>query len=600
LELNPFKMSSKTNTADQKEIPEVIKDESRPTHKKYERGRFLGKGGFAKCYELRDMAIQDSPVVAGKIVPKSLLVKQHQREKMAQEISLHKTLNHPYIVKLYSYFEDKDFVYIILELCRRRSLMELHKRRKAITEPETRYFMKQILLGVKYLHDNKIIHRDLKLGNIFLNDNMEIKLGDFGLATKVDYDGERKRTLCGTPNYIAPEVLTKKGHSYEVDIWSIGCIMYTLLVGKPPFETQTLKDTYNRIRKNEYHIPSRVGPLANSLIVRLLQDDPTKRPSLGTMLKDDFMTLGYMPHNLPVSCLTMAPRFDARDRAPLIAVKGGTQKISNALVSGEVDGRLQSNTKSGQKLGIGSENEIPKQCYLSELHQQLEKVVKSNPTSRATVMEDEAEDPKLSPMYWVSKWVDYSDKYGFGYALCDESIGVVFNDLTKLLLLSDGSNIHYIDFDSNEHYYSLKNYPSPIEKKVKLLNYFMNYMKEHLLKAGANMELKERDELSRIPALKTWFRTSRAVVMHLTNGTLQINFFKDHTKIILCPLMGAVTYIDDQRNHRTFSFELIEKHGCGAELATRLSYAFDKVVTMLQSSNKSAAQHTNQNLGTNA
>jgi len=585
-------MSSKSTT-EQKEIPEIIKDEQKS--KKYERGRFLGKGGFAKCYELKDF--DSGHYSAGKIVPKSLLSKSHQREKMAQEISLHKTLSHKYIVKLMTYFEDRDFVYIILELCRRRSLMELHKRRKAITEPETRYFMRQILLGVKYLHDNKIIHRDLKLGNIFLNDDMEIKLGDFGLATKVDYDGERKRTLCGTPNYIAPEVLTKKGHSYEVDIWSIGCIMYTLLVGKPPFETQTLKDTYNRIRKNEYHIPSRVGPLANSLIVRLLQDDPSKRPSLDSMLKDDFMLLGYMPVNLPVSCLTMAPRFDARDRAPLIAIRGGTQKVSNALGSGEVDGRLQSNTKSAQKLGTGAESEMPKQCYLVELHQQLEKVVKSNPTSRATVMEDEAEDPKLSPMYWVSKWVDYSDKYGFGYALCDESIGVVFNDLTKLLLLSDGSNIHYIDFDSNEHYYSLKTYPSQIEKKVKLLNYFMNYMKEHLLKAGANMELKERDELSRIPALKTWFRTSRAVVMHLTNGTLQINFFKDHTKIILCPLMGAVTYIDDQRNHRTFSFELIEKHGCGAELATRLSYAFDKVVTMLQSSNKSAAQHTNQNLG---
>merc|ERR1719211_658083 len=199
-------------------------------------------------------------ISAGKIVPKSLLVKSHQREKMAQEISLHKTLNHPYIVKLFSYFEDKDFVYIILELCRRRSLMELHKRRKAVTEPETRYFMNQILLGVKYLHNQKIIHRDLKLGNIFLNDEMEIKLGDFGLATKENFDGERKRTLCGTPNYIAPEVLTKKGHSYEVDIWSIGCILYTLLVGKPPFETQTLKDTSKRIRANEYHVPSRVGP----------------------------------------------------------------------------------------------------------------------------------------------------------------------------------------------------------------------------------------------------------------------------------------------------------------------------------------------------
>ena len=99
----------------------------------------------------------------------------------------------------------------------------------------------------------------------------QIKIGDFGLATKENYEGERKRTLCGTPNYIAPEVLTKKGHSYEVDIWSIGCIMYTLLVGKPPFETQTLKDTYKRIRANEYHVPSKVGSLAKLLIRKLLQ-----------------------------------------------------------------------------------------------------------------------------------------------------------------------------------------------------------------------------------------------------------------------------------------------------------------------------------------
>ena len=84
------------------------------------------------------------------------------------------------------------------------------------------------------------------------------------------------------------------------------------------------------------------------------------------------------------------------------------------------------------------------------------------------------------------------------------------------------SNIHYIDYESQEHYYSMQKFPPTIEKKVKLLNYFMNYMKEHLLKAGANMEVGERDELSRIPALKTWFRTSRAVVMHLTNGTLQV------------------------------------------------------------------------------
>lgn len=95
------------------------------------------------------------------------------------------------------------------------------------------------------------------------------------------------------------------------------------------------------------------------------------------------------------------------------------------------------------------------------------------------------------------------------------------------LLPSSLSNIHYIDFEGREHYYTLQDFPSSLEKKVKLLNYFRNYMKEHLLKAGAEMAAKEGDELSRIPALKTWFRTSRAVVMHLTNGTLQVRSYCD-------------------------------------------------------------------------
>lgn len=87
---------------------------------------------------------------------------------------------------------------------------------------------------MKYLHSHRVIHRDLKLGNLFLSDKMEIKLGDFGLATKLEFDNERKKTICGTPNYIAPEILEGKesGHSYEVDVWSFGVIAYTLLIGR--------------------------------------------------------------------------------------------------------------------------------------------------------------------------------------------------------------------------------------------------------------------------------------------------------------------------------------------------------------------------------
>ena len=154
-------------------------------------------------------------------------------------------------------------------------------------------------------------------------------------------------------------------------------------------------------------------------------------------------------------------------------------------------------------------------------------------------MEDEAEDPKAQPIVWVSKWVDYSDKYGFGYSLNDDSIGVVFNDQTKLLLLADGVNIHYIDNESREYYYTINEFPLTLDKKVMLLNHFRKYMKVNL-KAGANTEPLEEDQLSRIPALKTWFRTSKAVVMLLTNGTMQINLLNDHTKIILCPLLNPV------------------------------------------------------------
>merc|ERR1719317_915995 len=95
---------------------------------------------------------------------------------------------------------------------------------------------------------------------------------------------------------------------------------------------------------------------------------------------------------------------------------------------------------------------------------------------------------------------------------------------------------------------------------------------------------RDGDELARIPSLRTYFRTRSAIILHLTNGTLQINFFEDHSKVILCPLMGAVTYINEKRKHRTFRFDLIKEHGCSEELGTRLKYVLEKVETMINSS----------------
>jgi len=165
--------------------------------------------------------------------------------------------------------------------------------------------------ALKYLHSHRVIHRDLKLGNLFISGKMELQLGDFGLATKLDFDGEKKRTICGTPNYIAPEVIEgKQGHSYEVDTWSLGVIIYTLLIGKPPFETSNVKKTYSRIRTIAYSFPDHVNisDRAKFLIKRLLVKDPTKRLDLDEIMQTDFMThYKNTPATLPSSLLVCPP-----------------------------------------------------------------------------------------------------------------------------------------------------------------------------------------------------------------------------------------------------------------------------------------------------
>lgn len=560
-----------------KEIPDVLVDPR--TMKRYARGRFLGKGGFAKCYEITDM--ETKQVFAGKIVPKSLILKQHQREKMTSEIAIHKSLNHANVVGFHGFFEDDDFVFVVLEICRRRSLLELHKRRKAVTEPEARYYMTQLLKGVHYLHKNRVIHRDLKLGNIFLNDDMELKIGDFGLATKIEFDGERKKTLCGTPNYIAPEVLCKKGHSYEVDIWSLGCILYTLLVGKPPFETSCLKETYNRIKKNNYTIPWHINPLASNLIKRMLHAEPAQRPTIAELEVDEYFTTGYIPVRLPTTCLTVPPRFsiapntstELSQRRPLTAInnQAGTEHV-------------------GMKEEHMQREPEPAECHIKEMLLQLNTIIAAKPSEKAVICQEEAEDPACIPIFWISKWVDYSDKYGLGYQLCDNSVGVLFNDYTRLMMYTDGDSLQYIDKTATESYLSARSFPPALNKKITLLKYFRNYMSEHLLKAGANMARRDGDELARLPYLSLWFRTKSAIVLHLTNGTVQINFFLDHTKLILCPFMNAVTYIDEKREFRTYKLSLLEEFGCTKELASRLRYAKLMVEKLLDSKPSPAAQ----------
>ncbi|XP_037037150.1 serine/threonine-protein kinase polo [Bradysia coprophila] len=572
--------SHKTDDKAAADIPEYLMDSKKGVT--YKRLRFFGKGGFAKCYEIRET--KSEQIFAGKIVPKSLMIKHNQREKMTQEIAIHQSLEHKNIVKFLSFFEDPTNVYIVLELCKKRSMMELHKRRRVITDYECRFYVYQILEGVKYLHDHNIIHRDLKLGNLFLNDQLNVKIGDFGLATRIEFDGERKKTLCGTPNYIAPEILTKTGHSFEVDIWSIGCVMYTLLVGQPPFETKTLRDTYSKIKKCDYKMPISVRRSAADMIIAMLQSNPQKRPSVNKLYLFEFIKNHHIPSFLPTSCLTMAPRADE--------IEGGERDIGvNRRPLLEINDNLDENAGvtflkknlHDQITACGSiaKNNAEYKSDIESLLHQLTNMLNNKPKRHAHLDSDENTDPAAQPLFWVSKWVDYSDKYGFGYQLCDEGVGVMFNDTTKLIMLANGINVHFVEKDGKEKYMTTQAYPSDMDKKMKLLSYFKRYMTEHLVKAGGSAVVEQSDSVSRIPHMHTWFRTTCAVVMHLTNGSVQFNF-SDHVKIILCPRMSSVTYIDNETNFRTYRFATIQERGLTNDLYQKLRYAHEKIKTLLQ------------------
>ncbi len=193
------------------------------------------------------------------------------------------------------------------------------KRRKRLTEPETAFFMRQLLEATKYLHEQLVIHRDLKLGNLFLDKNINIKVGDLGLATKLESPDEKRKTICGTPNYIAPEVIqgdrSTRGHSFEVDVWSMGVIMFTCLVGKPPYEAKDVKATYQRILANEYSFPDDI-PISDDgkdLICRMLQSNPVDRPSLEEIAAHPFFTAHVIPEILPANATHVAPKWENND-----------------------------------------------------------------------------------------------------------------------------------------------------------------------------------------------------------------------------------------------------------------------------------------------
>uniref|UniRef100_A0A8C4LYL6 polo kinase n=1 Tax=Equus asinus TaxID=9793 RepID=A0A8C4LYL6_EQUAS len=567
------------------EVSRIIVDPT--TGKRYCRGKVLGKGGFAKCYEMTDLT--NNKVYAAKIIPHSRVAKPHQREKIDKEIELHRILHHKHVVQFYHYFEDKENIYILLEYCSRRSMAHILKARKVLTEPEVRYYLRQIVSGLKYLHEQEILHRDLKLG-----------------------------------------------HGCESDIWALGCVMYTMLLGRPPFETTNLKETYRCIREARYTMPSSLLAPAKHLIASMLSKNPEDRPSLDDIIRHEFFLQGFTPDRLSSSCCHTVPDFHLsspaknffkkaaaalfggkKDKARYIDTQNRASKEDEEIYKLRHDLKKTSITQQPSKHRTDEELPPPTTTVARsgttavENKQQIGDAIRmivrgtlGSCSSSSECLEDstmgsvadtvarvlrgclenmpEADcipKEQLSTSFqWVTKWVDYSNKYGFGYQLSDHTVGVLFNNGAHMSLLPDKKTVHYYAELGQCSVFPATDAPEQFISQVTVLKYFSHYMEENLMDGG---DLPSVTDIRRPRLyLLQWLKSDKALMMLFNDGTFQVNFYHDHTKIIICSQNEEylLTYINEDRISTTFRLTTLLMSGCSSELKNRMEYALNMLL----------------------
>ncbi|KAF8039440.1 hypothetical protein BT93_B1854 [Corymbia citriodora subsp. variegata] len=265
---------------------------------KYELGRTLGEGNFGKVKFAAD--VESGQGYAVKIIEKARIVDLKITDQIKREIGTLKLLKHPNVVRLQEVLASKTKIYMVLEYATGGELFDRIASRGRLPEAEGRKLFQQLIDGVSYCHDKGVFHRDLKLENILVDSRGNIKITDFGLSALPQHfrDDGLLHTTCGSPNYVAPEVLNNRGYDGATsDVWSCGVILYVILTGYLPFDDRNLAVLYQKIFKGETHIPKWLSPGAKSLIRRILDPNPVTRITMDGIKADNWFRQDYNPAN---------------------------------------------------------------------------------------------------------------------------------------------------------------------------------------------------------------------------------------------------------------------------------------------------------------
>lgn len=249
--------------------------------------RMVGQGAFGKVFQVRKKGIdenfdngQDDGIFAMKVMRKDTIIKKNHVDYMKAERDILTKVVHPFIVQLQCSFQTKSKLYLILDFINGGHLFYHLYRQGIFSEDQARVYTAEIVSAVSHLHKNGIVHRDLKPENILMDTEGHVMLTDFGLAKEID-ESSRSNSMCGTTEYMAPEILLSKGHNKDADWWSVGILLYEMITGQPPFTHTNRKKLQQRIIQEKVKLPPYLTSEAHSLLRGLLQKEPSMRLGSG-------------------------------------------------------------------------------------------------------------------------------------------------------------------------------------------------------------------------------------------------------------------------------------------------------------------------------
>jgi len=240
--------------------------------------RVLGKGSYGKVVLVKGTGQHDDgKVYAMKMLRKEHVIRRNQVEHTKTERRVLETISHPFIVRLHYAFQSPKKLHMVLEYCPGGELFFHLSRAGRFSEARCRFYASEICLAIAYLHGRQIIYRDLKPENLLLDSEGHVKLTDFGLSKEGIVDNMSANTWCGTPEYLAPEILSNAGHGRAADWYSLGAIMYEMLTGLPPFYTENREKLFEQIQHGVLRYPAYITSVAADLLCSLMYRDPNLR-----------------------------------------------------------------------------------------------------------------------------------------------------------------------------------------------------------------------------------------------------------------------------------------------------------------------------------